>query len=371
MPSHLFPPDQSAQTYRLKRTLLAAAFYTLCALVIGFGTWQGLFPPLPLALYSAGFVIVSAVFFLIIRRGWNLRFADPSLTEAQILCSIGLCSYIIIYAGPLRGVFMFAYVIALMFGGTQLTMRQTVRLALLPVLLFPLAVVIASGLQPEAVDWRIELAQWIALAVIMAFTAMLVGNVARLRTRLKASNAELKAAMDRLTEMAVRDDLTGLYNRRHMLDMLEREKSRINRSEDGGFCVCMLDIDHFKRINDSYGHGDGDTVLRMFAWTAEQCIRSADVLARWGGEEFLLLLPQTPPELAESCVERIRAALARTVFDGLPRDLRITVSAGIAQYRSGGTVKELIERADAALYQAKRSGRNRSVLAEPARLTVI
>lgn len=371
MPSRPVPTDQSAQAYRLKRTVLATSFYALCALVISFSAWQGLYPPLPLAFYSAGFITVSATFLLIIRRGWNLRFADPSLTEAQIICSVVLCSYIIIYAGPLRGVFMFAYVIALMFGGTQLSTRQTVRLMLFPIVLFPLAVFVAAYRQLAPVDWRIEFVHWISLCVIMIFTSMLVGNVARLRNRLKASNAELEAAMERLTEMAVRDDLTGLFNRRHMLDVLEHEKSRADRNEESGFCVCMLDIDHFKRVNDTYGHGDGDTVLRTFAWTAEQCIRSADVLARWGGEEFLLLLPQTPVELAEACVERIRTALVRTAFDGLPRDFRITISAGIAQYDSGGTIKELIERADQALYQAKRSGRNRIVLAEPARLTVI
>lgn len=371
MRRHLFPLDQAAQAYRLKRTLLGSAFYMLCALAMGFSSWQGLFPLIPFLIFSAGAVIVNTTFLLIIRRDWNLRFADPSLTEAQVICAALMCSYAIIYAGPLRGVFMFGYVIGLMFGGSQVTMRQMKGLAAAPMVLYPLAVGIAVYLQPASVDWRIEFVYWFSLCVIMVFTAILVGNLARLRKRLKASSAELDAAMAQLAEMAVRDDLTRLYNRRHMLDMLEREKSRADRSDESGFCVCMIDIDHFKNVNDTYGHGDGDTVLRTFASTAEHCIRSADVLARWGGEEFLLLLPQTPIELAEACVERIRAELQHTAFDGLPADFRITISAGVAQYRSGTTIKSLIECADQALYQAKRTGRNRVVLGEPAGVTVI
>jgi diguanylate cyclase len=357
MPFPSVEASQAPQRHRLKRTLLAFAFYSLCAAIIGFAAWQGLYPVFPLLAYSVGFIVVSAVFFAAIASGWNLRFQDPSLTQAQIACSAVLCSYTMIYAGQLRGVFMFAYVIGLMFGGTQLTMRQLIALAMVPVTLYPAAAFLASRYDPAGVDWRVEFVHWVSLCVILSFTAMLVGNLTRLRARLRATNADLEAALERLTDMAVHDELTGLYNRRYLLDMLQREKSRTDRSEDS-FCVCIIDIDHFKRINDTYGHSEGDAVLRIFAGVAGKFIRSADLLGRWGGEEFLLLLPQTSAHLAETCLQRIKIALEHTGFDGL-EDTRITFSGGIAQYRKGEAVNQLIERADRAMYAAKKAGRNR------------
>lgn len=367
----LFPLNQPAQSYRLKWALLALAFYVLCGLIIGFGAWQGLFPPAPLIVYTIGFVTVSAAFLATIRLGWNLRFKDPMLTEPQIVCSIILCSYTLIYSGPLRGIFMFAYVVGLMFGGTHLSTRQLLRLAVLPVMFFPLVGYLAARHDPVGVDWRIEFVNWISLCVIQGFTAMLVGNLTRLRKRLKASNVKLESALTRLTDMAARDDLTGLYNRRYLLDMLGHEKNRTDRGSGATFCVCVLDIDHFKRVNDTYGHGYGDTVLCTFAKVVERCIRSADFVARWGGEEFLLLLPQTSVELAEYCAERIKSELEKTAFDGLAPEFRVTMSAGIAQYRLGEPIKELIERADRALYRAKKTGRNRIFRADAERTTKI
>ena len=358
----LFPMRQSAQRYRLKRILLGYIWYALCVMTLAFSAWHGMYPRFQLAVFTSGTLAASATFFIIVRLGWNLRFKDPSMAQAQIVCGILLCSYMLIHVGPFRSVFMLSYVIALMFSGTRLTTWQLARLASLPAALFPMVVYIAAYRSPGSIDWRTEFISWIALCAILISTVMMVGNLSRLHKKLKASNAELELALGRLTEMAVRDDLTGLHNRRYMLDMLGHEKSRADRSVDGAFCVCMLDIDHFKRVNDTYGHGDGDTVLRTFAKVVERSIRSADLVARWGGEEFLLLLPQTPLELAVSCVERIKAELENTAFDGLPPELRITISAGAAQYR-GEKIKDLIERADQAMYEAKRNGRNRIVTA--------
>lgn len=366
----LFPADQPSQTVRLKRTLLGCAFYALCGLIIAFCTWQGLYPAFALVLYGIAFLAVSAGFFAITRFGWNLHFRDASMTGAQIACASLICSYSLIYAGPFRGVFMFAYVVGMMFGGSNLTMPQMVRLALFQALLFPVAVFVASRVEPASVDWRVEVVNGIALWVLLAITVLMVGNLSRLRARLKASNVELAAALSRLTDTAVRDDLTGLYNRRYLLDMIEREKSKAERTPGAVFCVSLIDIDHFKPINDTYGHGEGDNVLRSFATTAARCIRSADLLARWGGEEFLLLLPHTSIDLASACVERIKAELETTVFDGLEPGYRVTISAGIAQCRSGESIERLIERADAAMYEAKRSGRNRIVTADAAQADV-
>lgn len=365
MLSLLFPADQPQQTYRLKRVLLGLAFYSTCTLVMGFGVWYGLYPPVPLAIYTLGFLLGSAVFFAVIRLGWNLHFKDPSLTALQIAYPAVLNSYMLLYAGPFRGDFLLAYVTGLMFGGTNLTKKQLIWLGALQAILFPVVELFVGRYIPQPIDWRVEFVNWISYCVVVSFTLFLIEKLRRIQISLKTNKAALEAAMTRLTEMAVRDELTGLYNRRHVMELLETEKRRSERNKDA-YCVCLFDLDHFKRINDTYGHGDGDTVLRTFAEICLQCLRGTDILARWGGEEFLLLVPQATAPDAEIIVKRIMRALEKTAFDGLPAELRVTISVGIAQYRMGGETRELIECADKALYSAKRSGRNRVVTAAQA-----
>ena len=360
----LFPADQPTQTYRLKRIVLALSFYLMCAAIIGFAVWHGLFPLRALAIYVLACTSVCAIFFAVIRLGWNLRFRDQSLTEVQIACSALLCSYTLIYAGPFRGIFMFAYIIGITFGGTYLPTKKLIRLMVLALVLFPLTAFVASHITGVPIDWRFEFFYWCGLCMMLGYTTILVGKVRRMGARLRASNEELATALTRLTEMATHDELTGLYNRRYILDMLGHEKNRADRGVQATFCVCLLDIDHFKRINDTYGHNEGDVVLRTFARVAQQQVRTVDFVARWGGEEFLMLLPQTSLDSAEPCIRRIQAALEKTEFEGLPPDLRITISVGIVSYAASRTVKELVERADQTMYAAKTSGRNRIAKAD-------
>src|SRR5206468_12165123 len=127
-----------------------------------------------------------------------------------------------------------------------------------------------------------------------------------------------------INELAIRDELAGSHNRRHLIRLLENEKGRTARL-GGMFCLCLLDIDHFKRINDTYGHQAGDTVLREFAATVQRQIRESDSFGRYGGEEFLLMLPETSIDEARMLAERVRANIASLRFPDLPA-LAVTVS---------------------------------------------
>lgn len=171
-------------------------------------------------------------------------------------------------------------------------------------------------------------------------------------------NAELEKALTRIEELAVRDELTGLYNRRYLMDALEREKTRADRS-GRLFSVVMLDIDHFKRINDSFGHQQGDVVLKAVSRAAQDAIRSNDFCARYGGEEFLVVLEELPVAGARACTERLRTSVEALSFPDLGDDFHVTISLGYTQYRQGEPLAQTIARADAALYRAKHSGRNR------------
>jgi diguanylate cyclase (GGDEF)-like protein/PAS domain S-box-containing protein len=176
---------------------------------------------------------------------------------------------------------------------------------------------------------------------------------------------ERKALEARLEQQARTDCLTGLPNRGHFFDVAERELARARRY-DSAFSVAMIDIDHFKKVNDSYGHHAGDVVLREFSNICVSLLRETDIIGRIGGEEFAILLPQTLAPQAFEAVERIRnaCAVAEMAIDGL-QPFRISISAGVAVYTSrDADIDALLGRADKALYAAKVGGRNRSIIAE-------
>ena len=171
---------------------------------------------------------------------------------------------------------------------------------------------------------------------------------------------KLERALNFINELAIRDELTGVHNRRHLLSLIESERSRSARAARP-FCLCLLDIDFFKRINDTYGHSAGDGVLRAFAAAVQEQVRDSDCFGRYGGEEFLLMLPETTIDAAAVLVERIRAAVEALRFADIDAALTMTVSIGVAEFRPGESIAQSIARADEALYLAKARGRNRVV----------
>ncbi|HBM22000.1 MAG TPA: GGDEF domain-containing protein, partial [Alcanivorax sp.] len=165
-------------------------------------------------------------------------------------------------------------------------------------------------------------------------------------------------ALEQVRDLAIRDDLTGLFNRRHILEVLEHQKALAD-NQIYPFSVCYVDLDHFKRINDEYGHDMGDRVLRQFAEHTLDNLREGDYLARLGGEEFILVLPQSDLAGAELVAERLRESWASRSFEDRRGPPVVSLSAGVASYRGKETVDQLLGRADRALYRAKTGGRNR------------
>ena len=168
-----------------------------------------------------------------------------------------------------------------------------------------------------------------------------------------------KKLEDQLRELATRDSLTGAVNRRHFLELAERERQRSRRS-GSSLSLCMLDADHFKDVNDSYGHVAGDHVLTAIAKAVQSALRAADVLGRLGGEEFAILLPDTDLAGARVLAERARLAVAQNIVRNADAtEIRVTISIGVAELGPDEAFEALLQRADRALYGAKGSGRNR------------
>ena len=176
------------------------------------------------------------------------------------------------------------------------------------------------------------------------------------RVRLKQ---DLEAAHKHLAELATHDELTGLYNRRYLSDALDTEISRARRYGQP-LTLCLFDLDHFKRMNDRFGHDAGDTVLVSVAEILHQTVRSPDVAGRYGGEEFLVLLINTDLEKAGHFGGRLLEQVERRRFRFMDEEaVRITCSAGLAEFQRGEDAASLVHRADKAMYQAKEAGRNR------------
>ena len=183
------------------------------------------------------------------------------------------------------------------------------------------------------------------------------GEVAQLTTVFNHMVARIREGRDALERLSVTDQLTGLYNRRRLMETLDTEAERSQRGA-GPFSVLMVDVDHFKKYNDTHGHQAGDEVLTRVAGVLREVTRQVDCAARYGGEEFLVLLPQTAIEGATEVAERLRTRVSATAVN----EESVTVSVGVAEFpKNGDTAQSVIAAADAALYRAKADGRDRVV----------
>jgi diguanylate cyclase len=356
----LFTADPR-QRIRLKQCATAFALMLGSAAVLNYFAWMGLAPRMPAALLALAGVVGYGSCFAFVRSGRNLALPDPSLTAPQMLLGFifSVASYVL--SGPGRGTVFPIVMVILMFGMYSLPPDVMRRAGLMALAMFGVAMAAMAWLEPTLYPPAIEVGHFFMLAIMLPAVSMLAGQLSRLREKLRRQKAELTDALTRIQELATRDELTGLANRRHMQQLTELERTRGIRSGHP-FCLAVIDIDHFKRINDTHGHPVGDRVLRNFAREALATIRGSDVLGRWGGEEFLLMMPNTRANLAKLGVERLRLRAEGLKVDVDGESLSFTLSAGLVEHLAGESVADAIARADRALYAAKQQGRNRTVV---------
>jgi diguanylate cyclase (GGDEF)-like protein len=356
-----FIPDDARQALRMQRFFIAAGTSCLVPLVL---TVAAALRWVEFRVAGWGAVMVGALialFYAIFRSGFNLRFRDHSLTGEMILAAILCVAYLSYHVGEARPEIAMFYLVALLFGALRLGAARLFGLAVIALLAHGVVLWIWHQRHPGA-DAAASLMQIAALAVILPWFAAMGAYVNRLRTRLSGNNRQLTEAVERIKSIAARDELTGLYNRRFLLEFLGRETARTQRSS-GAFSICLIDIDEFKSVNDSFGHAAGDAVLKHFGAVAGAGLRSADILGRLGGEEFLVVLPDTDIQGAINSAERIRRAVEAITFTGLPAGRQVTVTAGVACSMPSENSSVLMARADRALYEGKAAGKNTVVAA--------
>lgn len=340
----------------------AGLIYALTAAIMAHSAWLGLISAEVLGLLLGCMAATFLLFFVLVRSGWSQRFDDPVLAMPHGMVSILIIVLAYVLIGEYRGDTIILLAQAVAVAMFRLRPRQCLFLGGWAALCVSVAQfgLVWSGepgfsLQRGLTHFTVSTVSLMALAVVAMW-------ISAMRVRISRQSDELRQTLVQAQALATTDMLTGLLNRRAMTDQLESELARVSRSGNP-VCVALIDIDHFKKVNDHYGHRMGDEVLRSFASLAQGDLRQVDQLGRWGGEEFLLMMPHVDASQAWVAVERLRNRIAAHPM-GDSGNLTVTISAGLAQFSHGESLDRWIERADQALYQAKQSGRNRCLIAE-------
>ena len=348
------------QRVRTRRTLLASVVYLLAALGQWWSAETGLAEPGAARLLILCLAPGVFGFYLLLRTGLTHGLADPALTLQQTVFAIVAMAAAYVINPPVRGMLLMLVARVLVFAAFTLSPQASRALGAFAVAVLGGVMLAMAARAPQRFDPTLERIHFAFAAVVLPVISMLAGELSAMRARLQRQKTELQNALARIHELATRDDLTGLVNRRRMEELADMEQRRALRSGRRP-CLCLVDIDHFKRINDHHGHAAGDEVLRLFARHAAAAMRDTDVLARWGGEEVLVMLPDTEPDEARIGFERLRRVLWRDeAWEGRVQ-LRVSFSAGLVGWRHGEALRDALARADHALYEAKARGRDRLV----------
>lgn len=358
--------EDPKQRVRIGRSLLATFVYAVGWLLCEFGMGRWQLSHAGVRVYEITSLLISLSYYGALRSGWNMRFKDPSLTGSQIVAAQYSGALFYAVMSPVRGAMLSLQVIILFFAMFKLKLRGQLFISVNALLVMGLTTTSLGLLWPQIYDPTTELVHFIVLLTILPPVSLLGAQLTSMRAKLHQQKDDLVKALEHIKTLADRDELTGLLNRRCMRDMITHHVKLQSRSGEG-CSLALIDLDHFKRINDSHGHAVGDDVLRLFSQEVRKVLRETDLVARWGGEEFLVLLTGTHVDQAFTAMERVRAGLDAAVGPQQAPDLRVKFSAGVAELMPMEAMDKAIERADEALYRAKALGRNRTELAlEPA-----
>lgn len=340
------------------RTLIGSSPYLFSLMSLGYATYLGLVPLLMAQWLAWGLTLTPALMYALVRSGCTRQLADPAITMVQMLVASTWGAGLYATMGAAHAAQLMNLVMVLTVAVCNMRWRHAWVVCIYSMVLLSVTMLVMSHLQPAVYDPMVQFGCWVLL-LFNAPAVMLMGmNLGKLRSRLAQQRAQLNDTVARLRELATRDELTGLHNRNHMNEMLAHYARRHAQCGET-FTVALIDLDHFKRINDRYGHTVGDEALQTFARQAAETMRQIDVIARWGGEEFLVLCPQTSPDQAAIGLDRLRRTFTEiTVSNSVP-DLRASFSAGLSAPGGDEPIEATLARADTALYRAKDAGRNR------------
>jgi diguanylate cyclase (GGDEF)-like protein len=355
--------DELPRRKWLKRMWSAYSLYAALDLLRGLGVIQGLVSADDWMVTLGYDLTWMTLSYALVRSGITANFKDPALTLPQVWGALGsiVLSFALIDVG--RTALMPLMCATLVMGLYQLPPRHMYASGGLTLAILGLLTLLMSHLTSDGF-------QTTAVSLSLLTTAASLPVLAAIASKVRAAQAddaqrrhELQTALAELATLTTQDPLTGLTNHRHMLERLAAECKRHAR---GGrpFCVAMLDVDHLQEVNDTQGRERGDEVLRQLGLLSKAHLRASDVMGRWGGEEFLLLMPDTDLDGGKRSLDRLREHLfTRWGFYDGGRWSPMNCSAGVTRYRSGEDICQTLARAEDALRAAKTRQHDRAVAA--------
>ena len=339
--------------------VMIGASYVIDAGVLLLYAQAGSTPFMIAPAYAASGLTLVVFSILLSEFGFNERFKDHYLVAPQATVCMLIALAFTYLAPEVGGMFLDTLFIVFSFSSLRSTPAQTMMMWTAMTIGLPGLFLLTD--KPIAMPHGSYLERLATLLVFILTIGrcMFIGIFSNsLKQSLYRSGLKLKEAYKRIEELAELDELTGSYNRRCIMRMLDEEIARAGRN--GAPCsIALIDLDWFKRINDAFGHPTGDEVLRTFAITMFANIRGIDRFGRYGGEEFLLVLPDMSTDHAVRALDRLRAIIADLDWNAFSPDMIVTISAGVATLKPEETPDTFLARADSALYAAKAQGRNR------------
>ena len=308
--------------------------------------------------YGTVALIQNILVYLIVKSGLNRSLEDPGMTVSQIIFGTTVQTVFIILAPEIGIFFLVNFFNCFLFGVLALSTRQFFHVWAFGAI----ATAVAFFFVGERIGFPnssglTQAIMWTCFLLALGKSIYLASAVSTLRLKVSEKNRALTVALKQMEEMATHDALTGVMNRRAMLVAMDAELQKFKRKKSP-FCIAVMDLDHFKHINDTFGHAVGDEVLKAFAEILQQSLRVTDRISRYGGDEFVVLLTDTPRDVAVTVLERICTRIGQHDWNALVPKAAVTVSIGVAEIANGDTVTHTFERADSALYEAKQTGRN-------------
>ena len=363
------------QKLRLQRFVLGFVTYVIIWCVLGMAAALDVIdiPIHRLVTYIALVLIIEGIFLAIILCNVNLRLRDPSMSAEQIL--VGFFWVVIAFAEvpELKGVIALVSIMVMLYSIFDFARHSFYLLPCVAIAGMLIANLSYFLKYPNAYDWRYNLLEFISYSLIVTWVAIIAGYSQKMRDRLQTQRQEIAKANRMLASLSLEDALTGLKNRRYFDTHFDNEWRRAQR-EHTPLALIMVDIDHFKQVNDTYGHQAGDHSLQLIAGIFTKVVRRpGDIICRYGGEEFALLLPGTTLDNAVDLAEDILQRLRDANLDYRHHSISVTASMGVAAVRPSerNQPEDLLRAADMAMYRAKEEGRDRLVIARELHLAAL
>ena len=322
-------------------------------------------------------VAAQCVSYWLVKTGYFNQDNDEVFTGIQILVMNLSLIYVMTYLDyTQQAALINVSILGLLFGVFSLGRAYFLFLSSVPIMAFSILIASHYFSGTLSVPLNVAILQLLILSVLLVSCSTIANYLSVLRDNLKLNHQqlgykkedlevaqrELLSVIRQTEKKASRDELTGLFNRRQFGEVLHAQIS-VALSSKTPLGFLLLDVDHFKPVNDTYGHLAGDKILRAFSKIHEHCLRKTDFIARYGGEEFVVLLPDADESLLLEIGERIRIFVESMIFDDIKKGFHVTVSIGATHYLDQEAPDETIKRADLSLYEAKNTGRNQMIYA--------